>query len=57
MNPQCRKRRIEEIDAMAKEVTAGESQRNHSETKPHWTFTVKSARRNMKKTPPSIQDA
>jgi len=56
MNRQCLNRRIDDIDVMAKEIAAWESQRNQAEAKIHWTFTVESARRKMKKTYPSIQD-
>lgn len=56
MNRQCLNRRIEDIDVMAKEIAAWESQRNQAEAKIHWTFTVESARRKMKKTYPSLQD-
>jgi hypothetical protein len=56
MNRQCLNRRIDDIAVMTSEIAAWESQRNQSEAKIHWTFTVEAARRKMKKTYPSIQD-
>ncbi len=56
MNRQCLNRRIDDIDVMAREIAAWESQRNESEAKIHWTFTVETARRKMNKTYPSFED-
>ena len=56
MNRQCLNRRIDAIEVTASEVAAWESQRNQSESKIHWTFTVETARRKMNKTYPSIKD-
>lgn len=56
MNRQCLNRRIDDRELMASELAAWEAQRNQSESKIHWTFTVETARRKMNKSYPSIQD-
>lgn len=56
MNRQCLNRRLDALEVTTQEIAAWEMQRNRAEAKIHWTFTVETARRKMKKTYPSIQD-
>jgi len=56
MNRQCLNRRIDNREVMRKEIAAWELQRNQAESKIHWTFTIETARRKMRKTYPSIGD-
>jgi len=55
MNRQCLDRRLDDLEVTAREVRAWELQRNQSQAKIHWTFTVEAARRKMSKTYPSIE--
>lgn len=56
MNRQCLNRRINDQTVIQNEVAAWQLQRNKSEAKIHWTFTVEAARNKMKKYYPSIQE-
>jgi len=56
MNRQCLNRRINDQAVIQSEVAAWQLQRNQSEAKIHWTFTVDAARNKMKKYYPSIQE-
>lgn len=56
MNRQCLDRRIDNREVMRQEIAAWELQRNQAESKIHWTFTIETARRKMRKTYPSIGD-
>jgi len=56
MNRQCLNRRIDDQVLIKNEVAAWQLQRNESQAKIHWTFTVDAARNKMKKYYPSIQE-
>jgi len=53
---QCLDRRLNSQRLIAREVAAWEKQRNTRRAKIHWTFTIASARRKLRKTYPSIED-
>jgi hypothetical protein len=53
---QCLDRRLDSKILIAKEVADWEKQRNVRRAKIHWTFTIASARRKLRKTYPSIED-
>ena len=53
---QCLDRRLDTPASIAKEVAIWETQRNARRAKIHWTFTLASARRKLRKVYPSIQD-
>jgi hypothetical protein len=56
MNRQCLDRRLDSQRWMAKEVAAWERDRNSRKAQIHWTFTLASARRKLRKLYPSIED-
>jgi hypothetical protein len=56
MNRQCLDRRLDSQKLMAKEVAAWERERNARKARIHWTFTLASARRKLRKLYPSIED-
>jgi hypothetical protein len=56
MNRQCLDRRLDSRKLMAKEVAAWERERNARRARIHWTFTLASARRKLRKLYPSIED-
>jgi len=56
MNRQCLNRRLDSRALIAKEVAVWESDRNARRAKIHWTFTLASARRKLRKLYPSIED-
>jgi hypothetical protein len=56
MTRQCLDRRLDSQALIANEVAAWEKQRNARRAKIHWTFTIASARRKLRKTYPSIED-
>jgi DDE superfamily endonuclease len=53
---QCLDRRLDSQALIANEVATWEKERNARRTKIHWTFTLASARRKLRKTYPSIED-
>lgn len=55
MNRQCLNRRLDNFALVTNEIAAWESQRNHSQAKIHWTFTVAAARNKMHRIYPSIE--
>jgi len=55
MNRQCLNRRLDNFPWVVKEIGAWECQRNLSEAKIHWTFTVAAARNKMHRIYPSIK--
>jgi len=56
MNRQCLDRRLDNQKLMAKEVAAWERGRNARKARIHWTFTLATARRKLRKLYPSIED-
>lgn len=56
MNRQCLDRRLDCQALIATEVAAWEKQRNAGRARIHWTFTLASARRRLRKLYPSIED-
>ena len=48
-------RRIDDREFLTGEVAAWEADRNRSEAKIHWTFTIETARNKLKKLYPSIE--
>ena len=52
---QCLKRRIPDQESLKLEVAAWQKDRNQSDAKVNWRFTVKDARIKLKKLYPSIQ--
>jgi hypothetical protein len=56
MNGQCLDRRLDSQTKLAEEVAAWESKRNAAEAQIHWTFTLATARRKLRKLYPSIED-
>ncbi len=56
MNCQCLNRRLDNQKLMAKEVAAWERERNARKARIHWTFTLATARRKLRKLYPSIED-
>lgn len=55
MNGQCLDRRLDSQVKIAQEVAAWESQRNAKGVRMHWTFTLATARRKLRKIYPSIE--
>lgn len=53
---QCLDRRLDTPASIAGEVAVWETQRNARRAKIHWTFTLASARRKLRKAYPSIED-
>ena len=56
MNSQCLDRRLDSQSRLADEVAAWESERNARKARIHWTFTLLTARRKLRKLYPSIED-
>ena len=56
MNSQCLDRRLDSQSRLADEVAAWESERNARKARIHWTFTLATARRKLRKLYPSIED-
>ena len=56
MNSQCLDRRLDSQRRLADEVAAWESERNARKARIHWTFTLATARRKLRKLYPSIED-
>ena len=56
LSRQCLDRRIDDREFLTGEVAAWEADRNRSEAKIHWTFTIETARNKLKKLYPSIED-
>ena len=56
MNGQCLDRRLGSRPLLAEEVAAWESKRNAAKARIHWTFTLATARRKLRKLYPSIED-
>ena len=56
MNGQCLDRRLPSQPKLATEVAAWERKRNMAQARIHWTFTLASARRKLRKLYPSIED-
>ena len=56
MNRQCLDRRLDCQALIAQEVGAWAKKRNACRAKIHWTFTLASARRKLRKLYPSIED-
>lgn len=55
MNRQCLDRRIDNLAEMRQETSAWAKARNRKHAKIHWTFTIATARRKLKKLYPSIE--
>jgi len=55
LSRQCLDRRIDDREFLTGEVAAWEADRNLSEVKIHWTFTIETARNKLKKLYPSIE--
>ena len=55
MNGQCLDRRLDSQSRLADEVAAWESERNARKVRIHWTFTLATARRKLRKLYPSIE--
>jgi DDE superfamily endonuclease len=55
-NSQCLDRRLDSQSRLADEVAAWESERNARKARVHWTFTLATARRKLRKLYPSIAD-
>src|SRR5260370_9198296 len=53
---QCLDRRLDSQPLIAKEVAVWEKHPDTRRAKIHWTFTIASARRKLRKTYPSIED-
>lgn len=56
MNGQCLDRRLDSQSIIAREVAAWEAKRNTQQARIHWTFTLATARRKLRKLYPSIED-
>ena len=56
MHSQCLDRRLASQSRLADEVAAWESERNARKARIHWTFTLATARRKLRKLYPSIED-
>ena len=56
LSRQCLDRRIDDREFLTGEVAAWEADRNRSEAKIHWTFTIETARNKLNKLYPSIED-
>jgi hypothetical protein len=56
MNGQCLDRRLDSQTRLAAEVANWEGERNASQARIHWTFTLAAARRKLSKLYPSIED-
>ena len=56
MNRQCLDRRLDAQTLIAREVATWERARNARRAKLHWTFTLASARRKLRKLYPSNED-
>ena len=54
MNSQCLNRRLDNQPLLAAEVAAWEQKRNRAKARIHWTFTLATARRKLRKLYPSI---
>ena len=52
---QCLSRRIEDVEALAREVAAWEEERNASEAKIHWQFTTADARIKLRRLYPQLK--
>jgi hypothetical protein len=52
---QCLNRRLDNVEALTREIHAWEKQRNEAECKIEWRFTTKDARIKLKRLYPSIQ--
>jgi hypothetical protein len=55
MNSQCLNRRLDSQALIAAEVAAWEKKRNLAKARIHWTFTLATARRKLRKLYPSIE--
>lgn len=56
MQSQCLNRRLDSQPLIAAEVAAWEQRRNRAKARIHWTFTLATARRKLRKLYPSIED-
>ena len=56
LSRQCLDRRIDDREYLTGEVAAWEADRNLSDAKIHWTFTIETARNKLKKLYPSLDD-
>lgn len=56
MNRQCLDCRLDDRAVLRDEIAAWERQRNAQQAKIHWTFTIETAHRIMRRTYPSIQE-